>query len=58
MQKKMAESLITAMAPLQERRNEYAQRPERVAEIIVEGGNKARAVAQKTMEAVRSALNI
>ena len=56
--KKMAESLITAMAPLQERRNEYAQRPERVAEIIVEGGNKARAVAQKTMEAVRSALNI
>ena len=55
---KMAQSLVAALAPLRERRNEYAERPERVAEIIVEGGNKARAEAQKTMEAVRSALNI
>ncbi len=55
---KMAKSLVAALAPLRERRNEYAERPERVAEIIVEGGNKARAEAQKTMEAVRSALNI
>lgn len=55
---KMAKSLVAALAPLRERRNEYAERPERVAEIIVEGGNKARAEAQKTMETVRSALNI
>lgn len=56
--KKMAVSLIEYLKPIQDRRQFYEERPETVAEIIVTGCNKAREVAQQTMEEVRAALKI
>ncbi len=56
--KKMAESLINAMAPLQERRSYYESHPKEMDEIIVAGGEKARKVALATMEEVRQAVKI
>lgn len=54
----MAQNLIKALEPIREKREYYENRPEIVADIIVTGSNKAREVAQKTMEEVRSALKI
>jgi tryptophanyl-tRNA synthetase len=54
----MAQHLIEFLRPIQEKRAYYESRPEVVADIIVAGGNKAREVAQQTMEEVRSALKI
>ncbi len=56
--KMMAENLVLYLAPMQERRRYYEGRPEVVADIIVTGGDKARKVAQATMEEVRSAIRI
>ena len=56
--KLMAESLIKAMQPLHERRERFKAKPERVKEIIAYGSEKARSVAQKTMEEVRAAIKI
>jgi tryptophanyl-tRNA synthetase len=54
----MAKNLITAMAPLHERRAHFKSKPERVKEIIVLGSEKARAVAKETMAQVRAAIQI
>ncbi|MCP4349226.1 MAG: tryptophan--tRNA ligase [Desulfobacterales bacterium] len=54
----MAQNLIKALEPIREKREYYENRPELVADIIVTGSNKAREVAQQTMEEVRSALKI
>lgn len=56
--KQMAESLNRALAPIREKRQYYEQRPDMVAEIIAAGNQAARSVAQKTMEAVRAAIQI
>ena len=50
--KKMAKNLIAFLEPIREKRKYYEERPEIVAELIVTGSNKAREVAQKTMEEV------
>jgi len=52
----MAENLIKWIAPVRERRVEYENNPKRVLEILDAGSNKARAVAQGTMERVREAV--
>ncbi|MBW1939759.1 MAG: tryptophan--tRNA ligase [Deltaproteobacteria bacterium] len=54
----MAENLIEALGPINEKRKYYEARPEIVEEIIVTGTDKARRVARKTMEEVRSAIKI
>jgi tryptophanyl-tRNA synthetase len=54
----MAENLITALAPIQERRRYFQDRPEMVQEIIVSGNQKAKDVARQTMQEVRSAIHI
>ena len=54
----MAEKLIKALEPIREKRRYYESRLDLVEEIIHEGSNKARAVAQKTMEEVRSVVKI
>ena len=54
----MAKSLIEAMQPLHERRAHFKAKPERVREIIAFGSEKARTVAQATMEQVRAAIRI
>ncbi len=56
--KRMAKNLVAALEPIREKRKYYEDHPQLVADIIVTGSNKARAVAQQTMEDVRSALKI
>jgi len=53
---KMADHLIEWIAPVRERRVDYEKHPKRALEILDEGSNKARKVAQGTMERVREAV--
>src|SRR5690348_11254410 len=53
---KMADHLIEWITPVRERRVEYEKYPKRVLEILDDGSNKARKVAQGTMERVREAV--
>ena len=55
---KLFKALNNFLEPIRSRRAEYAAKPERVREIIVEGTRKSRAVAQSTMEEVRGAMKI
>jgi tryptophanyl-tRNA synthetase len=55
---KLFKALNNFLEPIRARRSEYAAKPERVREIIVEGTRKGRAVAQQTMEEVRAAMKI
>jgi tryptophanyl-tRNA synthetase len=52
------ESLIELLAPFREKRSEYEKNPQLVWDILKEGNKKARQVAQKTMEEVRSAIGL
>ena len=54
----LARALASALAPIRERRDRYAQDPDRVRDIIADGCRKARAVAQATMDEVRSAMGL
>lgn len=55
---KLFKALNNFLEPIRARRSDYASKPERVREIIVEGTRKGRAVAQQTMEEVRAAMKI
>ncbi|MGH7778453.1 MAG: tryptophan--tRNA ligase [Candidatus Binataceae bacterium] len=55
---KLFKALNNFIEPIRARRAEYASKPARVREIIVEGTRKGRAVAQNTMEEVRAAMKI
>ena len=52
----MAENLIRWIAPVRERRVKWENDPKSVLEILDAGSNKARTVAQGTMERVREAV--
>ncbi|MBU0986784.1 MAG: tryptophan--tRNA ligase, partial [Proteobacteria bacterium] len=54
----MSQNLIQALEPIREKREYYLERPHRVDEIIIEGGNKARKVARQTMAEVKSAIKV
>lgn len=54
--KMMAERLVEALAPVRDKRQYYEARPEMVKEIMEAGNQKARSVAQQTMEEVRAAV--
>jgi len=54
----MAESLISALAPIREKRKYFEDQPEMVREIIASGNQKAQAVARQTMQDVRNAVQI
>ena len=54
----MARYLINALEPMREKRVYYETRPTLVDEIIVDGCEKARKVAQKTMAEVKAAIKI
>jgi len=56
--KKMAENLILFLAPIREKIEYYRAHEKRVDEIMEAGSNKARGIAQKTMEEVRAAIRI
>jgi len=55
---RLYDALINFLAPIRERRMQYAANPKRVYEIIIEGTRKGRALAQVTMDEVRSAMKI
>ena len=57
--KKLAAGHLNAfLAPIQERRKPYEQKPEAVWEILEKGTGRARQVAQETMAEVRQAVNL
>jgi len=56
--KRLIEVLEKTIAPIRQRREELAQNPEVVMEILKEGTEKAREVAKETMRKVRQAVRI
>jgi tryptophanyl-tRNA synthetase len=54
----MTDNLLTEISPLLARRKEYEGRKEEILDIIVEGNQKARAVAEDTMATVRRAVQL
>jgi tryptophanyl-tRNA synthetase len=56
--KLVAGRVIETLAPIQERRKLFEQNPQRVWDILEEGTNRARQVAQATMSEVRAAMNL
>lgn len=55
---RLRDAIVKDLTPLQERYVELRRKPETVTEVLVEGGNKARAIAQKTMGEVQSAMGL
>jgi len=56
--KMLANKLITSLEPIWERRNYYSQRPQLLDEILNEGVDKARKIAETTMEEVRNVMGV
>jgi tryptophanyl-tRNA synthetase len=56
--KRMAENLIAALEPIQEKRRYYENNQNLVNDVIAKGSEKASIVAKNTMSAVRSAIKI
>ncbi|MFH1102248.1 MAG: tryptophan--tRNA ligase [Pseudomonadota bacterium] len=54
----MADHLVAALAPVREKRAYYEARPSLVDEIISNGCDRARNVAQKTMDEIRTSIRI
>ncbi|MBI4359668.1 MAG: tryptophan--tRNA ligase [Candidatus Jacksonbacteria bacterium] len=54
----LSEEIITVLAPIQEKRKELETHPETVAEILSEGTNKARRVAQETLKEVKEKVGL
>jgi tryptophanyl-tRNA synthetase len=56
--KDLAAVLSDALAPIRERRARYEADPDSVRDIIADGNRRARAMAERTMDEVRSAMNL
>jgi tryptophanyl-tRNA synthetase len=57
--KKLAAGRLNAfLAPIQERRQPYEQNPQKVWDILEDGTERARKIAQQTMAEVRQAVNL
>ena len=56
--KRLATNLNTHLEPFRAKRAELAARPDDVQDVLVDGGKRARAIAQKTMEEVREAIQL
>ncbi|HXY42010.1 MAG TPA: tryptophan--tRNA ligase, partial [Vicinamibacteria bacterium] len=54
----LAEGLLARLLPVQQRRKELERRPDTVWDVLVDGSKRARAVAEATMDEVRSAMKI
>jgi tryptophanyl-tRNA synthetase len=52
----MADNLIKWITPVRERRVQYEKHPQQVLQVMDEGSQKARIIAQRTMERVREAV--
>jgi tryptophanyl-tRNA synthetase len=53
-----ADAIVSALAPIQERRAHFEQQPALVQEILSEGSRHARVRAEQTMQEVRSAMGL
>lgn len=56
--KRLAANLNAHLEPFRLRRGELARRPDDVQDVLMDGGRRARAIAQKTMEEVRQAIQL
>jgi tryptophanyl-tRNA synthetase len=56
--KMMAKNLIRALEPIRGKREYYEGKPELLDEIFAAGNNKARKIARKTMEEVKSVVKV
>jgi len=56
--KHLTQILSDALAPIRERREQYAGDPDRVRDIIRDGNRRARAVAEETLDEVRSVMHL
>lgn len=56
--KRLIDVLEEFLTPIREKRAKFAQNPQAVMDILKEGGQKARLVAQQTLKDVRKAMNI
>jgi tryptophanyl-tRNA synthetase len=56
--KRLAESLNLALEPFRSKRTEIASRPDMVSSVLEDGAKRARAIAEKTMQEVRAAVQL
>jgi tryptophanyl-tRNA synthetase len=54
--KRLAANLNNHLAPFRARRAELVSRPDDVQDILIDGGKRARVIAQQTMAEVREAM--
>jgi len=54
----LAEAIYENLKPIQEKRKEFENDPKRVKDILDEGSQKARIIASKTIEEVKSAMGL
>jgi tryptophanyl-tRNA synthetase len=54
----LLEHLLPALAPIRDRRQAFAEKPDRIVEVIHEGSRRARVVARETMDEVRSKVRL
>lgn len=54
----LAENVIKLIAPMRERRKEFERKPEKIQEILAQGGEKARAVASAKIKLVRERIGV
>lgn len=55
---KLVQAINSVLDPMRERREDLRIRPERVKEILMDGSNRARRIAQETMAEVREAVKL
>jgi tryptophanyl-tRNA synthetase len=56
--KRLAANLNKHLEPFRAKRNELCAKPDEVQDVLNDGGKRARAIAQKTMEEVREAIQL
>jgi tryptophanyl-tRNA synthetase len=54
----VANTIISHLKPIQERRRELGEQREEIGEILIEGAERAQEIAQKTMEEVREKVGV
>lgn len=58
LKKRLYERLVAMIAPIRERRNQFAQDPAYVMDVLREGTQKAQVVTQQTLDEVKNALGL
>jgi tryptophanyl-tRNA synthetase len=56
--KLMADNLVQMLAPFQQRRRAFEEKPQQVWDVLEEGSRRASVTARETMDSVRAAMNL